>query len=165
VRPRPGNGERGAGVVELALVLTPLMALMLAIVDFSLPIFLRSTFTAAVREGCRFGITYGLTYNGTTYGTQTAAIKAVVQCNSMGFLAGPSGAALIHVNYYSPVSPFNQLNGAGANISGNILEVTVQGYSWLSIAPVWRGNTPITVSAISADRLETLPSGTALPAP
>jgi len=157
--------ERGAAMVELALVLLPLMAIMMAIVDFSLPIFLRSTFTAAVREGCRYGITYQLTYNGTTYGSQTAAITAVVQGNSMGFLAGAPGAALIHINYYSPVSPFGQVSGVGANASGNIVEVTVSGYTWLSIAPIWRGNTPVSVSAISADRLETLPAGQALPAP
>lgn len=152
-------------MVELALVLLPLMAIMMAIVDFSLPIFLRSTFTAAVREGCRFGITYQLTYNGVTYSTQTAAIQAVVQGNSMGFLAGAPGAALIHVHYYSPVSPFNQLSGTGANASGNILEVTIEGFTWLSIAPIWRDNTPLSIAAISADRLETLPAGTALPAP
>jgi len=165
VGPRPLSGERGAGMVELALVLVPLMAIMLAIVDFSFPIFLRSTFTAAVREGCRFGITYQLTYNGTTYTSQTAAIKAVVQGNSMGFLAGASGASLIQVNYYSPVSPFSQLTGTGANASGNILEVTISGFTWSSIAPIWRSNTPFSISAISADRLETLPSGTALPTP
>lgn len=159
------RGQSGAGMIELALVLLPLMAIMVAIVDFSMPIFLRSTFTAAVREGCRFGITYQLTYNGVTYTSQTAAIKAVVQGNSMGFLAGTSGANLIHVNYYSATSPFAQLTGAGANSPGNILEVTVSGYSWLQIAPIWRSNTPVTVSAISSDRLENLPAGTALPTP
>lgn len=152
-------------MVELALVLLPLMAMMLAIVDFSLPIFLRSTFTSAVREGCRFGITYQLTFNGTTYATQTAAIQSVVQGNSMGFLSGTSGAALIHVNYYSPVAPFGQVIGTGANNPGNIIEVTVQGYTWLAITPIWRGNTPLSVSAISSDRLEALPWGTPLPAP
>ena len=152
-------------MVELALVLLPLMAIMMAIIDFSMPIFLRSTFTAAVREGCRYGITYQLVYNGVTYSSQTAAITAVVQGHSMGFLTGASGASLIHVNYYLPVSPFGQVTGVGANSSGNIIEVTVQGFTWLSIAPIWRANTPFSVSAISADRLETLPSGQALPAP
>jgi len=162
---RRARGQGGAGLVELALVLLPLMAIMLAIIDFSMPIFLRSTFTAAVREGCRYGITYQLTYNGTTYASQTAVIKAVVQGNSMGFLAGTAGASLIQVNYYSPTSPFSQLTGTGANSPGNILEVTVTGYSWLQIAPIWRANTPLTVSAISSDRLENVPAGTALPSP
>jgi|SRR5947209_7900017 len=164
VRPRR-SGERGSSMVELALVLLPLMALMMAIVDFSMPIFLRSTFTAAVREGCRFGVTYQLTYGGTTYTTQTDAIKAAVQANSMGFLSGTSGASLINVNYYSTVSPFSQLTGAGANSPGNILEVTVSGYNWLSIAPIWRGTGPTTINAISSDRLENVPAGTALPTP
>lgn len=151
--------------MELALVLTPLMAMLLAIVDFSLPIFLRSTFTAAVREGVRFGITYNLTYNGTAYSSQSAAIKAVVQGNSMGFLSGTSGAGYIYVNYYSPVSPFGQLTGPGANSPGNILEVTIQGFQTLPIAPIWRSGSPFTISAISSDRLEMLPPGMSPPTP
>ena len=59
----------------MALSFTPLFALMLGVFELALPIFKKSTFSSAVREGCR-------------YGTQTAAIKAVVQANAMGFLAG-----------------------------------------------------------------------------
>jgi len=40
----------------------------------SLPIFKKSTFQAAVREGVRYGITYQTTYNGTSYASQTAAV-------------------------------------------------------------------------------------------
>src|SRR5881392_3723031 len=70
--------QRGTAIVETALVLVPLMALLLAVADFAKPVFIHSTFTHAVREGCRYGITYQTTYNGTTYTTQTDAIKAVV---------------------------------------------------------------------------------------
>jgi Flp pilus assembly protein TadG len=157
--------ERGAAIVELALILVPLMALMFAIIDFSLPIFLKSMFTAAVREGCRFGIAYQMSYKGTTYSSQTASIKAVVQDYSMGFLSGTSGANKISVNYYSPISPFNLLTGNGANNSGNILEVTINGYSWVPLAPIWRSNTALTINAISADRLEGLPAGASPPTP
>src|SRR2546430_3772391 len=115
--------QSGAVIVELSLVLVPLIAMLLAIADFSMPIFLHSTFTEAVREGCRLGITYQTTYNGTTYGTQTDAVKAVVQTNSLGFLAGATGLSKIAVKYYLPVSPFGEVTGtAGANANGNIME-------------------------------------------
>lgn len=165
---KPPAGRRlsrqGAAIVELALVLVPLMALMFAIVDFSMPIFLKSMFTAAVREGCRFGIAYQMNYKGTTYTTQTASIKAVVQDYSMGFLSGTS-ANKISVNYYSQASPFSLLTGSGANNPGNILEVTVNAYSWVPIVPLWRASTPLSISAISSDRLEGLPAGTSPPTP
>jgi Flp pilus assembly protein TadG len=81
--------QSGNTIVELALIMTPFLALMLAIVELSLPIFKKSLFTAAVREGCRYGITYQTSYQGTTYGTQTRAIQAVVQANAMGSWTGP----------------------------------------------------------------------------
>ncbi len=141
-----------------------MMALVLAIVDFSLPIFLQSMFTSAAREGCRSGITYTLTYNGTTYASQTAEIQAVVQSYTMGFLSG-SNANLIKVKYYSPVSPFSQLTGTGANAPGNLLEVSVAGYSWNPIAPIWRTSNQLVLNAISADRLDALPAGATPPTP
>jgi len=110
----------------------PFIATIFAIADFSMPIFLYSTFTHAVREGCRFGIAFQTTYGGTTYGTQTDAIKAVVQGNTLGFLQGATGLSKISVKYYSPVSPFGEVTGtASANANGNILEVSVNGYNWL----------------------------------
>src|SRR5258707_7243009 len=107
--------ERGNAMVEMALVLLPLMAMMLAIADYAIPIFLHSALMNAVREGCRFGITYQTTYGGTTYGAQTAAIKAVVQANAMGFLPGSAGPDQDGVHYYSPVPPFRPGSRAGAH--------------------------------------------------
>ena len=160
-----GRSQRGATLVEAALVFLPFMAMMLAIVDFSMPIFLRSTFTHAVREGVRFGITHQTTYNSVSYSTQTAAIQAVVQANAMGFLAGSSGLSLIQVNYYAASSPFGQVTGTGANAGGNIVEVAISGYNWGWIVPIWRTNTPLAVGGISSDRLEPMAAGTSLPAP
>ena len=171
------RGRRGNTLVELALVLTPMFALLMAIVEVSLPIFKKSTFLSAVREGCRFGITYQTTYNGTSYASQTAAIKAVVQANAMGFLAGTTGANLINVNYYLSNSPFTDVTTSGtgvANADGNIIQVSVTGYTHNWIDPInWfygghsfsvtQGSLPII--AVSADRLETLPVGTTRPSP
>ena len=162
-------------MLELALILTPMFALLLSIVELSMPIFKKSTFQSAVREGVRYGITYQVAYNGTTYGSQTAAIKAVVQNNAMGFLAGTTGLNQIYVKYYLPVSPFTEVTGtSGANADGNLLEVSVQGYAHAWIAPIaWSygstnfqvTGTPLTLAASSADRLETLPVGSTRPSP
>ncbi len=161
--------------MELALVITPMFALLLAIVEVSLPIFKKSTFVAAVREGCRFGITYQTSYNGTNYSSMTAAIQAVVLRNSMGFLSDTSD---IHVNYFLSSSPFTDVTAGGSGIvpnnDGNIIQVSITGYTHNWIDPInWgysgrtfsvtQGSLPIV--AMSADRLESLPVGSTRPSP
>jgi Flp pilus assembly protein TadG len=165
------RGRRGNVLLEFALVMTPFLALSLTTIELALPIFKKSTFEDAVREGCRFGITYQTTYNGTTYGSQTAAIQAVVQANTMGFL---SDASLINVDYFNS-STFAKVTGTTtANADGNILQVSISGYTHSWIAPVawfWGSTTfqlnpaPLTITALSADRLESLPPGNTRPAP
>ena len=165
--------QSGNTILELALVLTPFLALCLAIIELSLPIFKKSTFVNAVREGCRFGITYQTTYNGNSYGTQTDAIKAVVETNSMGFL-NSSNASLISVQYYDSSSFANVTGTSNANADGNILIVSVSGYTHNWINPInwfWGPTTfsvtgsPLSINASSADRLETLPVGSTRPSP
>lgn len=150
----------GHVMLEFMLVFTPLMALMMAILDFSMPVFLRATFVHAVREGVRYGVTYR-TMTGMSH---SESIKRVVQDNSMGFLAGTAGLARIEVKYYSPVT-FAQVTGGNANEGGNIVEVSVNDYEWNQMVPIWRSAVPTKVSAISSDRLETLPRGVVAPAP
>ena len=162
-------------MVELALVITPMFALLLSIVEVSLPIFKKSTFVDAVREGCRYGITYQTTYNGTSYSSMTAAIQAVVLANSMGFLTNTND---IQVNYFLSTSPYTNVTAGGSGITpnadGNILQVSITGYTHNWIDPInWfygghsfsvtQGSLPIV--ALSADRLETLPVGSTRPSP
>jgi Flp pilus assembly protein TadG len=162
--------RRGNVLVEFALVMTPFLALALTTIELALPIFKKSTFEEAVREGCRYGITYQTTFNGTAYGSQTAAIQAVVQANAMGFL---TDASLIHVDYYNSAT-FALVTGTGANGDGNIVTVSIIGYTHNWIAPVkwfWGATNfqinpaPLSIVAVSADRLESLPPGNARPAP
>jgi Flp pilus assembly protein TadG len=169
---RKRAGQRGNTLVEMALVMVPFFALTLSIIELSLPIFLKSTFVDAAREGCRYGITFQTTYNGTSYGSQTAAITAVVEANSSGFL-NSSNANLITVTYYNS-STFAQVTGSGANADGNLVMVSVSGYSYNWINPInwFYGSTnfsitgsPLTLSASSMDRLETLPVGASRPSP
>lgn len=164
--------QSGNTLTEMALIMTPFFALTLSIIELSLPIFLKSTFVDAVREGCRYGITFQTSYNGTNYSSQTAAITAVVEDNSMGFL-NSSNANLISVQYYNSTT-FTQVTGTGANADGNIIMVSVAGYTYNWINPInwFYGSTrfsvtgnPLTLSASTADRLETLPVGATRPAP
>ena len=76
------RGRRGSYFIEFSLAFWPLFVLMLGIVDFSLPIFLRSAFTNATREGVR----YGTTFQTVTGKNHTDSIKAIVLMNSAGFL-------------------------------------------------------------------------------
>jgi Flp pilus assembly protein TadG len=173
---REKNGKRarqsGNTLVEMALVMVPFFALTLSIIELSLPIFLKSTFVDAAREGCRYAITFQTAYNGTTYSTQTAAITAVVEGNSSGFL-NSSNANLISVTYYNSTT-FAAVTGSGANADGNLVMVSVSGYSYNWINPInwFYGSTnfsvtgnPLTLSASSMDRLETLPVGAVRPSP
>ena len=144
--------RRGEALIEFPLVLIPLVALWVAIIDFSLGIFLKSTFQHAVREGVRYAVTSrtepGLGHD--------ASIQAAVQRHAMGFLNGEEGAAKIHIRYYVPGTFAETQSNAG----GNIVEVSVEGYTWNWIAPVLRAEAgPLTIVARSSDRMEASPGG------
>jgi Flp pilus assembly protein TadG len=149
---RAHSGRRGAALVELPLVLIPLIALWVAIIDFSFGIFLRGTFQHAAREGARYAVT-SRTEAGMGH---DASIKAAVQRNAMGFLNGEQGAARIHIRYYTP----GTLAETQSNAGGNIVEVSIEGYTWNWIAPVLRRTmAPLSIVARSSDRMEASPAG------
>ncbi|MCC7174883.1 MAG: pilus assembly protein [Bryobacterales bacterium] len=146
------GSRRGQALVELPLVLIPLVALWVAVVDFSFAIFLKGTFQHAAREGARYAVTSrtepGLGHD--------ASIQAAVQRHAMGFLNGPRGAAKIHIRYYVP-GTFTETQ---SNAGGNIVEVSIEDYTWNWIAPVLRGAAaPLNVVARSSDRMEASPGG------
>ncbi|MCP5113579.1 MAG: pilus assembly protein [bacterium] len=150
------NRQRGNAFVEAAFVLVPLFALIFAIVDFGLAIFVRSTLQHATREGVRYAVTYrtleGLGHDG--------SIKQVVQNASMGFLAGEAGSDKVAYRDFDP-SLFLEV---GDNSPGNLVEVSVENYTFGWIAPLMRSAAPITMLARSSDRMEGLPTGSLPPA-
>ena len=149
---KPVHSRLGQALVELPLVLIPLVALWVAIIDFSFAIFLKGTFQHAVREGARYAVT---SRTEPSLG-HDASIQAAVQRNAMGFLNGEQGAGRIHIRYYLP----GTLAETQSNAGGNIVEVSVEGYTWNWIAPVLRGNAaPLTIVARSSDRMEASPGG------
>ena len=148
--------QRGNAFVETAFVLVPLFALLFAITDFGLAIFIKNTFMHAVREGTRYAVTYKVQSG---FG-HDASIKNVVQQNAMGFLSGAANYDKIKVRYFNPTT-FVEVSG---NDPGNIVEVSVEGYTWGWLAPLWRSATPLNILVRSSDRMESLPGGASPPA-
>jgi len=123
-----------------------------AIIDFSFGIFLRATLQHAVREGVRYAVTSRTEPN---LG-HDASIRQVVQRNAMGFLNGTEGASRIHIRYFTP----GTLTETQDNSGGNIVEVSVEGYTWSWMAPLLRSNvSPLTITARASDRMEASPGG------
>jgi len=157
VSTRRATQERGSAALEGALVILPLVAIFLALLDFALGIFIQNTLRNAVREGVRYAITQQ-----TGSGGQDAAITNVVEQNSIGFLnttdlTGSSPTATIAIQYYNPTT-LTTASGTGSNAGGNIcvITATIQ-HSW--IAPVWRSTGVLTFSASSSDIMEAPPGG------
>ncbi len=156
---RRANGRRGSAFVESAFVFVPLMAMFVAIIDYSMVILTRSTLQHAVREGLR----YSITYQTMPSMGHDASIRAVVKNNSLGFLSSVTGAenpCKICIRYYNP----NTLAFTNANAPGNIVEVAVENHTWNWIAPLMRSNSPLQITVRASDRMETVPPGTLVPA-
>ncbi len=143
--------QRGNAMLESALIFLPLMAIFLAIIDFSLAIFVKSTLQHAVREGVRYAVTFQ-TQDGLCHDD---SIKNVVVRNAMGFLSSEEAQQKIHIRYYLP----DTLGVTPNNNPGNIIEVSVEDFAWGWIAPIWRSNTPMSMLIRSSDRMEGLPGG------
>lgn len=150
--------QRGSYYVELALTFLPMFAIMLAIVDFSMAIFIRSSFQFAVREGVRYAVTYQ-TLPGMC---QDASIKQAVKDSSVGFLTDPVYDSKIKVRFYDPIT-LVEVNGVNSNRPGNLVEIGVEGYQWSWIAPLWRSASPFVVNVYAMDKTEGLGPGVAIP--
>lgn len=146
------RGRRGSYFLEFSLSFWPLFVLMLGIVDFSLPIFLRSAFTSATREGVRYATTFQTLPNK----NHTDSIKTIVIQNSGGFLNLNTDMNKVEVKFYNPTT-FNEVTSGVKNADGNVVEVSVAGYNWSWMVPVWGTASPLSFTIRSADRLETLP--------
>lgn len=155
---RRNGGRRGSAFVESAFVFVPLMAMFVAIIDYSMVILTRSTLQHSVREGLR----YAITYQTMPSMGHDASIRTIVKNNSLGFLdsvTGNENPCKICIRYYNP----NTLAFTTENDPGNIVEVAVENHTWNWIAPLMRSNTPLQITVRASDRMETLPPGTFAP--
>jgi Flp pilus assembly protein TadG len=159
LRPR-SRTQAGSAILEGALVLLPMMAMFFAMIDYPFALFIQNSLREGVREGVRFAITQQTGGSG-----QDAAIKAVVETYSMGFLTDAditAGRSTFSITYYDGMSTSTPLaaagTGTGSNAEGNICVVfaSIQ-HSWM--APVWRSAGILSFSASSSDVMEAPPLG------
>ena len=143
--------QKGAAMVEAGMIFLPLLAMIFALLDFSFAIFVENTLYHAAREGVRFAVTQQTGGSG-----QDAAIFAVVQQNSMGFLNAAAISSYATLNYYDRSGV--PATGVGSNKAGNILVLKITGYPWTFFAPIWRPPS-LSFSAFSSDAMESPPFG------
>jgi Flp pilus assembly protein TadG len=146
--------ERGSQVVEMALVLLPLIAMVFLILDMAWAFFVRATLQNAVREGVRYAIT---DQTMTGFG-QDASIKTIVQQNAMGLLSGSTGTSLIYIQYYLP-NTLAPVSGGNSNAAGNVVKISVQGYPLPPLGPILRNPAPLSLGAQSFDVMGGAPGG------
>ncbi len=122
--------------------------------DLSLVIFLKATFQHAVREGVRYAMT-GRTMEGLGH---DASIKQVVQTYAIGFLAGDAGAEKIRIRYFEP-GTLAEVTGPGSNRGGNIVEISIEDFSWRPMVPLMKSGDPVVIAARSTGIMEPSPGG------
>jgi Flp pilus assembly protein TadG len=143
--------QRGSELVEFSLTVIPMLAFIFLIIDLSWALFAQVTLQNAVRAGVRYAIT-GQTESGKG---QDASIKDVVQSSAMGFLQGATGLSQIVITYYDPVT----LATTNSNAGGNIVNVSISGFTLSPFGPILRNTAPIAISATASDRMESLGPG------
>jgi hypothetical protein len=159
--------RRGQAIIESALVILPLFAILCAIIDFSMALFIRNSLVLAVREGTRYAITGQTGAGGNT--CQDSSIKYTVQQNAIGLLSGQEGLDRIQITYFDENLGDVTAN-LGANAGGNIVRVSVGGVYWLwMLSGLWENvdlrpgqsqhYSGLTMGAASSDVMEPPPLG------
>lgn len=155
--------EKGNEAIEFTLVMLPLFSMIFILLNIAWAVFAKSTLQRAVRVGVRAGIAISSTNTGSCL---TDVVKSTVQANSLGLLNGSKGLGHIKVNYFLPpglssTSPPTDVSTAlNADAGGNIMQVSVQGFSLVPIVPriyQWNqaaDNNPLIVNVYAADLIE-----------
>jgi hypothetical protein len=151
-------------VLEFTLTFLPTLAMFIVSVDIAWAIFAKSALQRAVRMGVRSGVT--LTAADMSQGVCLAdSVKNTVQQNSLGLLRSTAGRNMIKVRFFQPPLPNSNnpladvTTQPGGNQPGNVMEVSVEGFSLLPLMPrIYPGrpvdNSPLIVNVSSADRIE-----------
>ncbi len=133
-------------MIEFAFVILPLMAFLLMIMDVTWILF----GWASIQEGAREGVRYAISCQVSS--GLNASIASVVQQYSAGF-AKPAN---VTVKYCSPTDTANPCTAlTGVVTGGQVVSVTVSNVSVGTFGPIFRTWTPVSLSANSADIMET----------
>lgn len=117
------RNERGAAMVEMALVLPIVILLFLGMIDFGRALFLYNNLTNAAREGARYGATQIPTVN-------TASVTSRVESRIQDFsgvavttgkvqVTLPNNTVTVKiVNYpFTPLTPLPMVNGMTLSVT------------------------------------------------
>jgi Flp pilus assembly protein TadG len=150
-------GERGSTLVEFSLVLLLELGVLLLLMDVAWIFFGWGCIQEAAREGVR----YAITGKGQVEATLDSAIinNAVIPF-SFGFINAQNASSVISIDYYPPAGYSSSGNPASldgqwnATAAGNIVRVTIHGFSIGSFGPILRSAAPVTLSASAADVIQ-----------
>lgn len=119
VRPRYAERERGAAMVEFALIFVPLLVLLFGFIDFALAFNAQQAVTAAAREGVR-----ALALNQTTAEVQARArlagepLAPAQLTVTITQACSPGAAGKVRVTYpYTYLTPLPALVGFGSTVT------------------------------------------------
>lgn len=142
-RERRAKSEKGAEMVEFALMLLPVFALLFLIINVAWVIFTRACLQEAVRAGVRYAIT----------GESDAAVQTYTQQHSFGVI---SNACSVSVQYFSPTSLSTPVSGFAA---GDVVEVSISNMGVRPLAPLLISPAAFPLSASASDIMQTPPTG------
>ena len=137
------NREKGAALVEFALVLVPTLGFVFLFFQIAWLVYAWACVQESVREGVRYGITCPVSSG------LNAAIQKVVVQYSFGFVVAGNAKQYFSVHYYSPTDPSTEV--APPIKSGDIIKVTVDALPVYLFPPILHDSTPILITAASAD--------------
>jgi Flp pilus assembly protein TadG len=118
-RLRAMRSERGAALVELALVVPFLMMIMCATIDFGLAVYTLNNLTAAVREGARYAASKA---------PPLAANDPLVRDRVYQYIVGMNNAQ-------TPAQVQATISNTAADANG-ILTVRISGYLYKPLTPL-----------------------------
>jgi hypothetical protein len=158
MQPRNSQGkrrsERGQAVIEAAFIILPFFAILFLTIDLGMAVFVRCTLQHAVQEGLRYGIT---SRTDGVHGLDSS-IKLVVQKQALGLLGSTEALSKIKIQFYDKdsLAPIDESGGyvKGANGDKNILEVSVNDFSWAPLAPLLRSGLPLKMTARALGRMD-----------
>jgi Flp pilus assembly protein TadG len=155
--------QGGSEAIEFTFVMLPLFCMIFVLLNIAWAVFAQSTLQRAVRVGVRYGITVTSTSSGSCL---TDVVKSTVQANSLGLLNGTTGLGYVKVHYFLPPAssstspPADVSTALNADAGGNIMQVSVQGFSLVPIVPrifSWNqqaDESPFLVNVYAADEIE-----------
>lgn len=122
-RVRGIRSERGAALVEFALVVPLLMMMMCATIDFGLAVYTLNNLTAAAREGGR----YGAVLNQTVW-SNPAGAQDSVQTRVLNYISGMN-------NGLTPAQ-VKALIAVSKDATTGIITVQITGYPYKPVTPL-----------------------------